>query len=108
PRLERDAGVQPGGLPQQFRRDIQATHADVAAVQIGGRLPRATAEVPHLPAPTDFAREPAEQLPVERLVIEIAGESFRVFPRDRVVTSPDVLGRLLHHTTPRPPNWRLW
>src|SRR5262249_53361812 len=71
----------------------------------GGRLPGAAPEVINVAAPPDLGRKAAQQRPVQGLVREFVGEPLRVLPRDRVVTSPDVIGRLLHWTfSGRTPN----
>src|SRR5262249_24045889 len=96
PQLELKTGVPPPGLAQQLPRQIQPAHADAAAVEESSRLPGAAPKVINLPAATDLGRKAAQQLPVQGLVREFASEAVRVLPRDRVVTSPDVIGRLLH------------
>src|SRR5262249_59484412 len=84
------------GFAQQVRREIQAAHTDAAAVEERSRLPGAAPKVINPAAPTDLGRKAAQQLPVQGLVREFTGEAVRILPCDRVVTSPDVIGRLLH------------
>src|SRR5262245_66693295 len=90
--LELDVRVPSAGFAQQVRREIQAVHPDAAAVEERGRLPGATPQIISRPAPADLGGKSAQQLPVQGLVREFAGEAVRVLPCDRVVTSPDVVG----------------
>src|SRR5262249_19607779 len=65
-------------------------------VEERGCLPGAAPKVINLAAPTDLGRKATQQLPVQGLVREFTSEAVRILPRDRVVTSPDIVGRLLH------------
>src|SRR5262249_49109537 len=102
PRLKRDAGVPLFGFAQEIRREIQAAHFDAAAVEESSGLPGPAPKIINLSAPTNLRRKTAQQLAVQGLVREFASEAVGVLPRDRVVTSPDVIGRLLHRTHIRP------
>jgi ELWxxDGT repeat protein len=78
--------------PDHLRREVDADDGDAPLLEIPGDLPGSAPEVGHEAAAACFLGEAVEEVPVERLVVELRGEMLGVGLGRRVVAFADVHG----------------
>jgi hypothetical protein len=83
-----DGRSQATGLLDHRRRQVDSTNVDPLLMQVPSDVTRAATQVARRSDTAHAVGEPVEQLPIERLVLQLVEDAPDVFVRDEVIARP--------------------
>jgi hypothetical protein len=85
-------GAELPGTPHHALREVHANHAGTPFVEIPCDVARSAAQVDDHARPPGLCGEAIEQLPVERLAVQLVEDALDVLVGDAVVGGSDAVG----------------